>query len=91
VQLRKQARERREYLFRKSVEDKEQTIQERKKRLKEALDGETPQYQAPDACGVCFQLAVVFGLHSCCLLWIPLQLGSPFPRTCVEMLLSSRS
>ena len=40
--MRKQARERREYLFRKSIEDKEATIQERKKRLKDALDAGKP-------------------------------------------------
>ncbi|CAH1265372.1 IMP4 [Branchiostoma lanceolatum] len=38
--LRRQARLRREYLYRKSIEDKEKTIQERKQRLKRALDAE---------------------------------------------------
>ncbi|XP_035677141.1 U3 small nucleolar ribonucleoprotein protein IMP4-like [Branchiostoma floridae] len=42
LQLRRQARLRREYLYRKSIEDKEKTIQERKQRLKRALDENKP-------------------------------------------------
>ena len=38
-QLRRQARLRREYLYRKSLEEKERTIYERKKKLKAALEG----------------------------------------------------
>jgi hypothetical protein len=37
--LRRQIRERREYLYRKSLEDKEATVQERKHRLRAALEG----------------------------------------------------
>lgn len=37
--LRRQARERREYIYRKSIEDKERNIEERKRKLKNALDG----------------------------------------------------
>ena len=39
TQLRRQARERREYLYRKSLEDKERTIYERKRKIQSALDG----------------------------------------------------
>ena len=38
-QLKRQVRERREYLYKKSVEDKESAVYERKKRLKEYIDG----------------------------------------------------
>ena len=37
-QLRRQARLRREYIYRKSVEDKERSIQEKKDRIKHALE-----------------------------------------------------
>ena len=37
--MRRQARQRREYIYKKSVEDQERTIYERKKRLKNALQG----------------------------------------------------
>ena len=37
--MRRQQRERREYLYRKSLEDKEKTIHERKQRLRVALQG----------------------------------------------------
>eukprot|EP00047_Mylnosiga_fluctuans_P004565 m.235284 g.235284 ORF g.235284 m.235284 type:complete len:288 (-) comp12797_c0_seq1:152-1015(-) len=40
--LKRQARERREYLFKKSVEDKESAVHERKKRLKEYIDAGKP-------------------------------------------------
>ncbi|CAK8690956.1 unnamed protein product [Clavelina lepadiformis] len=40
--LRRQARERREYIYRKSIEDKHRSIQERKRRLKIALDANKP-------------------------------------------------
>ena len=39
-QLRRQARLRREYLYRKSVEEKERSTYERKKKLKTALEGQ---------------------------------------------------
>ena len=39
VQLRRQARLRREYLYRKSVEDRERSILERKRKLRDAIDG----------------------------------------------------
>lgn len=39
IQLRRQARLRREYLYRKSVEDKERSVLERKRKLRDALDG----------------------------------------------------
>ena len=38
-QLRRQARLRREYLYRKSEEDKERTILERKRKLRDAVEG----------------------------------------------------
>ena len=38
-QLKRQVRESREYLYKKSVEDKESAVYERKKRLKEYIDG----------------------------------------------------
>ncbi|CAI8003964.1 U3 small nucleolar ribonucleoprotein protein IMP4, partial [Geodia barretti] len=38
-QLRRQARLRREYLYRKSLEDKERSILERKRKLRDALEG----------------------------------------------------
>ena len=38
-QLRRQARLRREYLYRKSVEDKERSILERKRKLRDAVEG----------------------------------------------------
>lgn len=37
--LRRQARLRREYIYRKSVEQRQKTIEDKKKRLKEAIDG----------------------------------------------------
>ena len=37
--LRRQARLRREYIYRKSIEQRQKTIDEKKKRLKEAIDG----------------------------------------------------
>uniref|UniRef100_A0A2R5L486 Putative u3 small nucleolar ribonucleoprotein snornp component n=1 Tax=Ornithodoros turicata TaxID=34597 RepID=A0A2R5L486_9ACAR len=40
--LRRLARERREYLYRKSIEDKRRTIEEKKERLKKALDENQP-------------------------------------------------
>ena len=40
--LRRQARLRREYLYRKSVEEQKRTIVEKKRRLKTALDDMTP-------------------------------------------------
>ena len=40
--LRRQARLRREYLYRKSVEEQKRTIVEKKRRLKTALDEMTP-------------------------------------------------
>nr|XP_002129644.1 U3 small nucleolar ribonucleoprotein protein IMP4-like [Ciona intestinalis] len=36
--IRRQARERREYIYRKSIEEKQRSIQERKRKLKNALD-----------------------------------------------------
>ena len=39
IQLRRQARLRREYLYRKSVEDKERSILERKRKLRDAVEG----------------------------------------------------
>ena len=39
-QLRRQARLRREYLYRKSAEERERSIYERKKKLKAALEGD---------------------------------------------------
>ncbi len=39
-QLRRQARLRREYLYRKSLEDKEKSILERKRKIKESIEGE---------------------------------------------------
>ncbi len=39
AQLKRQVRERREYLYKKAIEDKESAIYERKRRLKEYLDG----------------------------------------------------
>lgn len=40
--LRRQARERREYLYRKSIEDRQKTIAEKKEKLKRALDDNRP-------------------------------------------------
>uniref|UniRef100_A0A6B0V7S5 Putative ribosome bioproteinsis protein rpf1 n=1 Tax=Ixodes ricinus TaxID=34613 RepID=A0A6B0V7S5_IXORI len=40
--LRRLARERREYLYRKSIEDKRRTIEEKKERLKQALEENRP-------------------------------------------------
>ena len=37
--LRRQARLRREYIYRKSVEQRQKTIEDKKKRLKQAIDG----------------------------------------------------
>lgn len=39
LQLRRQARLRREYIYRKSIEDRDRTILEKKQKLKNALDG----------------------------------------------------
>ena len=39
-QIRRQARLRREYLYRKGVEERQRAIQDKKDRLKKALDGE---------------------------------------------------
>lgn len=39
-QLRQQARLRREYLYRKALENKEKTIAENKERIKAAIDGQ---------------------------------------------------
>lgn len=39
MQIRRQTRLRREYLYRKALEDKEKSIHERKRKIKEALDG----------------------------------------------------
>ncbi len=39
VQLRRQARQRREYIYRKSIEDREKTIAEKRQKIKSALDG----------------------------------------------------
>lgn len=38
TQLRRQIRLRREYIYRKSIEDKERTIQEKKRRLQQSID-----------------------------------------------------
>jgi U3 small nucleolar ribonucleoprotein protein IMP4 len=38
--LRRQARLRREYLYRKSLEDKEKTILERKRKIQESIESE---------------------------------------------------
>jgi len=40
--IRRQARLRREYLYRKSLEDKKKTIQDKKDRLKSSLDNNQP-------------------------------------------------
>lgn len=40
--LRRQARLRREYLYRKSVEDKHKQLQQKKENLKRSLDGGVP-------------------------------------------------
>lgn len=37
--LRRQARLRREYIYRKSIEQRQKTIEDKKKRLKQAIDG----------------------------------------------------
>ena len=39
MQLRRQARLRREYLYRKSQEDKERSVLERKRKLRDAVEG----------------------------------------------------
>ena len=39
LQIRRQARLRREYLYRKGVEERQKAIQDKKDRLKKALDG----------------------------------------------------
>ena len=39
MQIRRQTRLRREYLYRKALEDKEKSVHERKRKLKAALDG----------------------------------------------------
>ena len=39
LQLRRQARLRREYLYRKSVEDQQRTILERKRKIQTAIEG----------------------------------------------------
>ena len=41
LQLRRQARQRREFIYKKSIEDRDRTIAEKKQRLKRALDGES--------------------------------------------------
>ena len=41
LKIRRQARLRREYIYRKSIEDRERTILEKKQRLKNALEGIT--------------------------------------------------
>lgn len=40
--LRRQARERREYLYRKSLEDKERSVHDRKRRFREAFEAGKP-------------------------------------------------
>jgi hypothetical protein len=37
--LRRQARLRREYIYRKSIEQRQKTIEDKKNRLKQAIDG----------------------------------------------------
>jgi len=37
--LRRQARLRREYIYKKSIEQRQKTIDDKKKRLKQAIDG----------------------------------------------------
>jgi U3 small nucleolar ribonucleoprotein protein IMP4 len=37
--LRRQARLRREYIFKKTIEQRQKTIEDKKKRLKQAIDG----------------------------------------------------
>lgn len=37
--LRRQARLRREYIYKKSIEQRQKTIEDKKKRLKQAIDG----------------------------------------------------
>lgn len=37
--LRRQARLRREYIYRKTIEQRQKTIEDKKKRLKQAIDG----------------------------------------------------
>ena len=39
--LRRQARLRREYIYKKSIEQRQKTIEDKKKRLKQAIDGNT--------------------------------------------------
>lgn len=49
-QLRRQARLRREYLYRKSTEDKERVTYERKKKLKTALEGKRRKLLFDEKC-----------------------------------------
>ena len=46
LQLRRQARLRREYLYRKSLEDKERSILERKRKLRDAVEGRISNFAA---------------------------------------------
>lgn len=41
LQLRREVRLRKEYLYRKAQEDRQRSIEEKKQKLKSALDGET--------------------------------------------------
>lgn len=41
LQLRRQTRLRREYIYKKSIEQRELAIQEKKQKLKRAIDGKT--------------------------------------------------
>jgi U3 small nucleolar ribonucleoprotein protein IMP4 len=41
--LRRAARERREFVYRKTIEQRQKTIEERRERLKHALDGNLKQ------------------------------------------------
>ena len=59
VQLRRQARLRREYLYRKSVEDKERSVLERKRKIQDSITGKHVLYmhgfmkgERWDRCGV---------------------------------------
>lgn len=40
--LRRQARLRREYIYKKSIEQRQKTIEDKKSRLKQAIDGNLP-------------------------------------------------
>ena len=39
LQLRRQARQRREFIYKKSIEERDRTIAEKKQKLKRAVDG----------------------------------------------------